>query len=144
MFQTVYLHMSIQENQESPMRNFAFATSMISGGAVGSDYFGDPWIGVIVGTIIGAFLTALLLDIYADPQGKIKKTMSEIGGLAGLILGIYVTVESDVNALFSVIFFTSIGAAAGQMAAAILSFAALVLLVVSKGPIGTFLREAFL
>ena len=125
----------------------AFVLVAIGGGVVGQDYAQwfevNPLIGAAIGGIIGLILTNVLYTLAADPEGKIKETCSGIGGLAGAIWGGYVGAknsESGFAWLIGGVVGAAIGGIVGQMVAAFLAFAALILLFLSQGPVGLVLR----
>lgn len=116
------------------------------GGIVGHDYASWLEVNRVVGALIGAAVSAIILQIayvaYKDPEGKIKEGMTKLGAIVGAIMGFFIGIEMDGDFawLIMTVICSGLGAGAGQMAAAIISFAGLAVLFLSQGPVGFALR----
>jgi len=123
----------------------------IGGGVVGHDYAqwfeADPLVGAGIGGAISLILTNILYRLYTDHDGTIKETCSGIGAFIGLIIGVTAVAsnaDGDMAWVIGGAIGGVIGYGLGQMAAAILSLGAFVLLFLSQGPIGFMIRTAIL
>jgi len=130
---------------------FATITGMISGGVVGSDYAlwfdGDPVIGALIGAALSWALNRLLEFFYFDHKGEVRRFCVGVGGFVSAIVGIAFGVQNFGGALgFSGGGLGGLvaGIVAGAVVAAMISFAALMFLVCSRGPIALFLKAAVL
>ncbi|WP_281558788.1 hypothetical protein [Thalassomonas sp. RHCl1] len=131
-----------------PLAYFLVASG---GGVVGIDYATwlkvDPVIGAVIGGVISLFILHLAYHLYADPEGEIKKTCTEAGGILGVLLGAYITLENsseELTWMIGAIIGGAIGAGMGQLAAAIISLAGFAILFLSQGPVGMAVRTYIL
>jgi len=133
------------------LMKLALASGLISGGVVGHDYARwidvNPMGGAVAGFMVGAVLAAFLSYIAKDPEQKLQSLCSTIGALAGLIFGAGIGAMNDggVQGLgIGAVVGTVIGAIAGRLVAMFISLSAFLLLFVSRGPVGLYLRNVIL
>ena len=138
-----------KENKSLPP--FAVGLVAIGGGVVGYDYGTalevSPAIGAAIGAGISSIAVAILNYLMRDPENKIKDIFMGFGLISGLIFALYTASENDLElgpgAILCVIC-GGIGTWLGSQAAALLSYAAFLLLFMSQGPVGFFIRSIIL
>lgn len=117
------------------------------GGVVGHDYAKgfelDPLAGAGLGAVIGYILLKIMHYMYHDPDGHIKEWLTGIGALIGGVLG-FMGATNDPTLETSPFVVTGIsaliGGVLGQFAATVLSLGALLVLLLSQGPVGLVVR----
>ena len=144
--------MSTQANQPkgTSAPPAAYVLVAIGGGVVGHDYARwlevNPIVGAVLGAAISAILTRILYHLVKDPEGSIRKTGIVIGAVAGIAVGGYVVASNSDGFTWIIgsIAGGVLGGVAGYFVAVFVSFGALVLLFLSQGPVGFFIRSLIL
>lgn len=141
---------SASESKSSALTKFAYLSAIIGGGVAGADcaaWFGvSPAIGAVVSSVVSGLLTHFLFELKKNHE-EIEKTFMKIGGVGGIIFGIYIgIIAAEPDSFWSSVFmggiiFGIIGTLIGKTVAWILLFAVVFLLFISRGPVGFFLRS---
>lgn len=143
-----------QKNQLSGLRKLGYASAVIGGGVVGSDYATcmevNPAVGAIVGSVIGSILTKILYYLQDDPDRQILGFLMKAGMLLGAIAGGYFGYEVGMTEdQKSVLIYSGVGtlgggfagAVVGRIVSGLVSLSAFTLLFISRGPVGAYLRN---
>jgi len=142
---------NVQQTKTTGAHPMAYFLVASGGGVVGTDYATwlkvDPVVGAVIGGIVSLIILQVAYHLYSDPDGKIKKTCTEAGGIIGILLGAYITLENSTEGfawIIGAVIGGTIGAGMGQMAAAIISLAGFAILFLSQGPVGMAVRTFIL
>lgn len=134
----------VPQVEKKPLSPAAVVFVACGGGVVGYDYCRwfevSPLIGAILGLVISAFAMKILTEIYNDPNNEIKKGCQVVGALLGAAIGFQSTNGSE-DQFIAACIGGAIGAGLGTLAATMLSYAAIILLLISRGPIGFAIKS---
>jgi hypothetical protein len=139
------------EADRPPLNSIAALLVASGGGVVGHDcaraFETHPLIGAGIGAVFSYMLLRLLHYVYNDPDSHIKGWLTRIGAVIGGILG-FVGATNDPSvevSPFVVAGITAlIGGGLGRFAATVLSLGALLVLLLSQGPVGAVVRALIL
>ncbi len=124
-----------------------YLITIISGGVVGHDYATGINVNPIVGTLLGmlfSFIATKLLVWCKNNEKHIEKYLSRTGGVIGAIVGVWSTASHDATGgviITGLVLGIIAGVIAGQVLAGMVVFSAMLVLLVSRGPIGIVLKQ---